>query len=185
MEGDLAETADDILRRWIPALLQGLAESTGEEQQTKMMEHCGGSCAEHDFEGVTRAREEGRDWEHLLRLINEQIPRCGDWVWQDGKIRTVAAFCSCRRGQASSGGSWLDGYEASRGDVLSVKAHARYTGTNMSSYRDSSPLTMRSYSLSKLAVMGPILPSPIGYLSTEMIGTISMAVPQKKASSAM
>ena len=97
----------------------------------------------------------------------------------------ATAFCSYRRGQASARGSWLDGDQASRGDVLSVKAHARYTGTNMSSYRDSSPLTMRSYSLSKLAVMGPILPSPIGYLSTEMIGTISMAVPQKKASSAM
>ena len=95
MEGDLAETADDILRRWLPALLHGLAESTTEEQRKRIMELCGRSCAEHDFEEIARIKEEARDQEHLLQLIDERIPWCGDWVWQEGQIRTVCAACGC------------------------------------------------------------------------------------------
>jgi predicted hydrocarbon binding protein len=95
MQDSLAETADDILRRWIPTLLHGLAESATEEQQEKIMELCGRSCAEHDFQEIARIKEEAGDTEHLLQLINERIPWCGDWVWQDGQIRTVCAACGC------------------------------------------------------------------------------------------
>ena len=41
MEPSLAETADDILRRWLPALIEGLDECTTEEQRIKILEHCG------------------------------------------------------------------------------------------------------------------------------------------------
>jgi len=95
METDLAETAEGIVRRWLPAMLEGLEKITDEEQRTKILEFCGRSCAEHDFEEIARIKEEARDREHLLQLINEPIPWCGDWVWEDGKVRTVCAACGC------------------------------------------------------------------------------------------
>ena len=95
MEGDLAETAEDIARRWLPALLEGLEKITDEQQRIKILEFCGRSCAEHDFEEIRRIKEEARDREHLLQLINERIPWCGDWVSEDARIRTVCAACGC------------------------------------------------------------------------------------------
>jgi predicted hydrocarbon binding protein len=95
MEPSLAETADAIARRWLPALIRGLDQCTTEEQRIRILEFCGRACGEHDLEEVRRIREEARDPEHLLQLINERIPWCGEWVWEDGKIRTVCAACGC------------------------------------------------------------------------------------------
>jgi len=95
MESDLAETAEGIVRRWLPAILEGLDQITDEEQRIEILEFCGRSCGEHDFEEIARIKEEARDREHLLQLINERIPWCGDWVWEDGKVRTVCAACGC------------------------------------------------------------------------------------------
>jgi len=95
MEPTLAETAENIVRRWLPALIDGLDECTSEEQRIKILEVCGRACGEPDLQEVRRIRDEARDREHLLQLINERIPWCGEWVWEDGKIRTVCAACGC------------------------------------------------------------------------------------------
>ena len=95
MEPTLAETADDILRRWLPALFEGLDQCTTEEQRIKILERCGRACGQPDLEEVRTIREEARDREHLLQLINERIPWCGDWELQDGKIHTVCTECGC------------------------------------------------------------------------------------------
>jgi predicted hydrocarbon binding protein len=90
-----SEAPDSIARRWLPALIQGLDECTSEAQRIKILEYCGRACGEADLEEVRRIREEARDQEHLLQLINERIAWCGEWVWEDGKIRTVCAACGC------------------------------------------------------------------------------------------
>jgi predicted hydrocarbon binding protein len=95
MEPSMAETAKDIARRWLPGLIHALDECTTEEQRIRILEQCGRACGEPDLEEVRRIREEARDREHLLRLINERIKWCGDWVWEEGKIRTVCAACGC------------------------------------------------------------------------------------------
>jgi hypothetical protein len=74
MEPTLAEMADDILRRWLPALFEGLDQCTTEEQRIRILEHCGRACGQPDLEEVRRIRQEARDREHLLQLINERIP---------------------------------------------------------------------------------------------------------------
>ena len=74
MEPTLAEMADDILRRWLPALIEGLDECTTEEQRIKILEHCGRACGQPDLDDVRTIRQEARDREHLLQLINEHIP---------------------------------------------------------------------------------------------------------------
>jgi len=95
MEPTMAEQAESIARRWLPALIAGVDQCTTEEQRMKILEVCGRGCAEPDLEEVRRIRLEARDPEHLLQLINERIPWCGEWVWQDGKIRTVCPGCGC------------------------------------------------------------------------------------------
>ena len=95
MEPSLAETGDDIVRRWLPALIHGLDECTTEEQRVKILEFCGRACGEPDLQEVRRIRDEARDREHLLQLINERIPWCGEWEWVDGKIHTVCTACGC------------------------------------------------------------------------------------------
>ena len=95
MEPTLSETADDILRRWLPALIEGLDEYTTEEQRIKILEHCGRACGQPDLDDVRTIRQEARDQEHLLHLINERIKWCGEWVWEDGKVRTMCAACGC------------------------------------------------------------------------------------------
>ena len=95
MEPTLAETAENIVRRWLPALIDGLDECTSEEQRIKILEQCGRACGEPDLQEVRKIRDEARDREHLLQLINERIPWSGEWVWQEGKIRTVCAACGC------------------------------------------------------------------------------------------
>ena len=95
MEPSLAEMADDILRRWLPALIEGLDECTTEEQRIQILEHCGRACGQPDLDAVRMIRQEARDREHLLQLINEHIPWCGEWVSEDGRIRTVCAACGC------------------------------------------------------------------------------------------
>ena len=95
MEPTLAETADDILRRWLPALVEGLDQCTTEEQRFKILEFCGRACGQPDLEEVRRIREEARDRDHLLQLINERIKWCGEWELQDGKIHTMCAACGC------------------------------------------------------------------------------------------
>ena len=95
MEPTLAEMADDILRRWLPDLVEGLDECTTEEQRIKILEHCGRACGQPDLEEVCKIRQEARDREHLLQLINERIKWCGEWVWEDGKVRTMCAACGC------------------------------------------------------------------------------------------
>ena len=94
MEPTLAETADDILRRWLPALIEGLDEWTTEEQRIKILEHCGRACGQPDLDDVP-IRQEARDRVHLLQLINERIPWCGEWVGEDGQIHTVCTECGC------------------------------------------------------------------------------------------
>ena len=95
MEPTLAETADDIHQRWLPALIEGLDECTTEEQRIKILEFCGRACGQPDLEEVRRIRQEARDREHLLQLINERIPWCGEWELQAGKIHTMCAACGC------------------------------------------------------------------------------------------
>ena len=95
MEPTLAETADDILRRWLPALIEGLDQCTTEEQRVKILEHCGSACGQTDLQEVRTIRQEARDRDHLLQLINERIKWCGEWELQDGKIHTMCAACGC------------------------------------------------------------------------------------------
>ena len=95
MEPTLAEMASDILRRWLPALFEGLDQCTTEEQRIKILEHCGRACGQPNLDDVRTIRQEARDREHLLQLINERIPWCGEWELQDGKIHTMCAACGC------------------------------------------------------------------------------------------
>lgn len=95
MEPTIAELAESIARRWLPALIEGLDRCTTEEQRVEILEHCGRACAEPDLEEVRSIREQARDQEDLLQLINERIPWCGEWVWEDGKIRTACPGCGC------------------------------------------------------------------------------------------
>jgi predicted hydrocarbon binding protein len=95
MAENLSEHARDIASRWLPALMEALDECTSEEQRTRIMEVCGRGCGGDDIEDARSIREEARDEEHLLQLINERIKWCGEWEWVDGKIHTVCAECGC------------------------------------------------------------------------------------------
>jgi predicted hydrocarbon binding protein len=96
VEPTTSEPPDSIARRWLPALIKALDEYTTDEQRTRILEYCGRACGEHDLEEVRRIHQEARDPEHLLQLINERIKWCGEWVWEEGKIRTVCEACGCR-----------------------------------------------------------------------------------------
>jgi predicted hydrocarbon binding protein len=95
MERDIAEAARNIAKRWLPALIEGLNECTDEEQRTKILEFCGLGCGEPDLEKIRALKEQARDEEHLLQLMNEHILWCGEWEWVDGKIHSVCAACGC------------------------------------------------------------------------------------------
>ena len=95
MEPTLAEMADDILQRWLPALFEGLDECTTEEQRIRILEYCGRACGQPDLEEVRMIRQEARDQEHLLQLINGRIPWCGECELRDGKIHTMCAGRGC------------------------------------------------------------------------------------------
>ena len=89
----MSESAEDIARRWLPAILKGLEDNTDEEQRIRIMEYCGRACGQSDLEEVRWIKEEARDEEHLLQLINERIKWCGEWVWEDGKIHSLCTEC--------------------------------------------------------------------------------------------
>lgn len=95
MADDLSEAAREIASRWLPALIEALDECTSEEQRIRILEVCGRGCGEPDLEEVRRIKEEARDEDHLLQLINERIQWCGDWEWMDGEIHSVCAACGC------------------------------------------------------------------------------------------
>ncbi len=95
MKPATSELAEGIARIWMPALFEALDQYTTEEQRIKILEHCGRACGKPDMDDVRRIREEAKDREHLLQLINERIKWCGEWVWEDGKIHTVCTECGC------------------------------------------------------------------------------------------
>ncbi|MGB3906476.1 MAG: DUF6144 family protein [Anaerolineae bacterium] len=92
---DLSETGEQIGRRWLPAIIDGLARYTDAEQQTAIMELCGASCGRHDLSALRRLKEQATDRKELLALINEHIPWCGTWEWKGDPIETICAACGC------------------------------------------------------------------------------------------
>jgi len=92
---DLSETGEQIARRWLPAIIEGLARYTDEEQQTAIMELCGASCGRHDLDALRRLKEQASDRKELLALINEHIPWCGTWEWEGDSIETICTVCGC------------------------------------------------------------------------------------------
>jgi predicted hydrocarbon binding protein len=95
MEPNMSEHAESIARRWLRGLIEGLDACTTEEQRVKILEYCGRGCGEPDLEEVRRIKEEARNPDHLLQLINERIKWCGEWEWEDGRIHSVCATCGC------------------------------------------------------------------------------------------
>jgi predicted hydrocarbon binding protein len=92
---DLSETGEQIARRWLPAIMEGLSRYTDEEQQIAIMELCGASCGRHDLDALRRLKEQAADRDELLALINECIPWCGTWEWKGDSIHTICTSCGC------------------------------------------------------------------------------------------
>jgi predicted hydrocarbon binding protein len=92
---DLSETGEQIARRWLPAIIEGLARYTDEKQRTAIMELCGASCGHHDLQRLRHLKAQAKDERELLALINEYIPWCGTWEWEGDSIHTVCAGCGC------------------------------------------------------------------------------------------
>ena len=92
---DLSETGEQIARRWLPAIIEGVARYTDEEQQTAILELCGASCGRHDLDALRRLKELATDRKELLALINEHIPWCGAWEWKGDSIESICTACGC------------------------------------------------------------------------------------------
>jgi hypothetical protein len=95
MEDETRETGEDIARRWLPAVIQGLAEYTDEDQQIRILELCGQSCAHYDLQMLKELKEVAADQKELLALMNEHIPWCEEWVWEEGRVHSICKGCGC------------------------------------------------------------------------------------------
>lgn len=95
MEANVEESQDDRARRWLAAVIEGLDEYADEDQQTRIFELCGQSCASYDLQEVKRLKAEARDQEELLALINEHILWCGKWIWEKDHIHSICKSCGC------------------------------------------------------------------------------------------
>ncbi len=89
------ETGEQIARRWVPAVVEGLARYTDEEQQKRILELCGRSCAEHDLWKIEKLKSEAQDRRQLVELMNQHIAWCGEWTWEGERITTVCGYCGC------------------------------------------------------------------------------------------
>lgn len=58
------------------AVVQGIKTHTDKDQQAKILEMCGYSCAHYDLQKVRSLKSKAKDEKELLKLINEHIP-CG------------------------------------------------------------------------------------------------------------
>lgn len=91
----MAETGEDIARRWLPAVVEGLATHADADLQKKILELCGAACGKHDLEELRRIKREARDEMELLDLINKRVPWCGAWVREGDSIRSTCKSCGC------------------------------------------------------------------------------------------
>ena len=95
MEAKVPETGEAIARRWLPAVVEGLAKYADVEQQMNILGLCGQACGKHDLEELSRIKQQARDETELLDLINDRVPWCGTWVREFDHIRSVCSSCGC------------------------------------------------------------------------------------------
>lgn len=95
MRGNAEESREDLAKRWLAAVIQGLERYADKDQQVEILELCGQSCAKYDLQDLKKLKREARDQEELLALINEHIPWCGDWVWEKDHVYSTCESCGC------------------------------------------------------------------------------------------
>ena len=89
------ESGEDIAKRWLAAVIEGLGKYADEDQQVKILGLCGRGCAKYDLQVLKRLRREARDQEELLALMNEHIPWCGTWIWEQDYVYSICESCGC------------------------------------------------------------------------------------------
>ncbi len=91
----MEESTQDLMKRWIVAAVQGIKTHTDKDQQKKILEICGRSCAHHDLQGVQTLKSKAKDEEELLKLINEHIPWCRTWIRENNILYSRCTKCGC------------------------------------------------------------------------------------------
>jgi len=76
------------------AVVQGIKTHTDKDQQAKILEMCGYSCAHYDLQKVRSLKSKAKDEKELLKLINEHIP-CGTWIREKNIIHSRCTTCGC------------------------------------------------------------------------------------------
>jgi hypothetical protein len=95
MKENIHESERDVIERWAAAVIQGLEKYTDKDQQKKILELCGYSCAKYDLRELKNLKKEARDQKELLELINKHIPWCGNWIWKKDYIYSTCRSCGC------------------------------------------------------------------------------------------
>jgi|GEM_PF-2508169 len=91
----MKESVQDLMRRWVIAAVQGIKTHTDKDQQAKILEMCGYSCAHHDIQRVQSLKSKAKDETELLKLINEHILWCGTWIREKNIIHSRCTKCGC------------------------------------------------------------------------------------------
>ena len=90
----MKESVQDLMRRWVIAAVQGIKTHTDKDQQAKILEMCGYSCAHYDLKKVRSLKSKAKDETELLELLN-QVPWCGTWVRKKNVIHSRCTKCGC------------------------------------------------------------------------------------------
>jgi len=95
MKGNIQESSGDIAKRWVAAVIQGLEKYADKEQQMKILDLCGHSCAKYDLHELKKLKKKARDKKEILELMNKNIPWCGNWIWEKDYIYSTCKSCEC------------------------------------------------------------------------------------------
>jgi len=84
----------------LSSIIKGLDE-VDLETRKKIMELCGGTCAEEalfgggDLEIARRIGEEAADEDEILERMNREILWCGPWIRKGSTIQSTCVECGC------------------------------------------------------------------------------------------
>lgn len=95
MKENIQESGEDIAKRWIAAVIQGLDKYADKEQQMKILDLCGHNCAKYDLQELKKLKKKARDKKEILELMSKHIPWCGNWIWAKDYIYSTCKSCGC------------------------------------------------------------------------------------------
>lgn len=89
---------EELMRKWMAALLADIDDEVDEKTQERLMEACGTACARyHGSIKIARAiGKKSHNLDDLLKALNQQKDYwCGEWKRKGDTVFSVCKDCGC------------------------------------------------------------------------------------------